>query len=260
MCACSVRTFRDGDEEDIVGLFNEVYREYGGFVPRTVEYWRWCCLKRPDVERDGVFLAFDGGRLCGYLVAGSSGNIWEFCVADGEREAVGVLLGEAVRYLEGVGVSSVNVNVPSGACVVEGLREAGFGEVPAEKMFVTTLSPAALFQALVTSRRGEFVGRFDDEFAVRLRDVPFEVGKEFSVKIRGVAVEVVEGFPSEPSVVVELGFMDLLSVLFGGSGAGRLFLAGKLRVRPFRKLGAVLRFLSAASLRGSWFFPLSDFG
>jgi hypothetical protein len=260
MCACSVRTFRDGDEEDIVGLFNEVYREYGGFVPRTVEYWRWCCLMRPDVERGGVFLAFDGGRLCGYLVAGSSGNVWEFCVADGEREAVGALLGEAVRYLEGVGVSSVNVNVPNGACVVEGLREAGFGEVPAERMFVSTLSPWMLVSALVASKRAELLGRFDDEFAVRLHDVPYGVGKEFSVRVRCGTVEAVEGFSAGASVVVEMGFVDLLSVLFGVSGARRLLFAGKMRVKPFRKSGAFLRFLSALRLKGAWFFPLSDFG
>src|SRR4030042_6661610 len=102
MHGLSVRTFRNGDEPAIVELFNNVYRGYGGFVPRTVEYWRWCCLKRPDVERNGIFLAFDSERLCGYLVAGSSGNIWEFCVADNDRDIAKTLLSEALDYLEKV--------------------------------------------------------------------------------------------------------------------------------------------------------------
>ena len=258
MCGYSVRAFRNGDEEEVVGLFNEVYGVYGGFVPRTVEYWRWCCLERPDVEKKGILLAFDGEKLCGYLVAGSSGSIWEFCVAD--DEAARVLLAEAVRHLEKMGVSSVNINIPRDASATRTLVEAGFGEIPAEQMFVTTLDPSALVSALITSRREEFVGRFDDEFHVRLHDAPYGCISEFSVKIRGETAEVVDGFPSEPSVAVELGFMDFLSVLFEGSSTSRLFLTAKMRVKPFRKLGAVLRFLSAVRLRNSWFFPLSDFG
>jgi hypothetical protein len=258
MCGYSVRAFRNGDEEEIVGLFNEVYGAYGGFVPRTVEYWRWCCLERPDVESEGVLLAFDGERLCGYVVAGSSGNVWEFCAAD--DEAARALLDEALKYLEGTGVSSVNVNIPRDISAARALVEAGFGEIPAEQMFVTTLAPSTLVSALIMSRREEFVGKFDDEFHVRLHDAPHGCASEFSVKIRGETVEVVDGFSSESSVVVELGFMDFLSVLFEGSSAGRLLLAGKMRVKPFRKLGAALRFLSAVRLRGSWFFPLSDFG
>lgn len=254
-----VRTVRDGDEPAIVELFNRVYRRYGGFVPRTVEYWRWCCLERPDVKKDGVFLAFDGGNLSGYAVAGSSGNIWEFCVADGDEKAADALLVEAVNYLEKTGVSSVNVNVPGDAAFTKSLRKAGFGEVPSLEMFVTTLNPAALVDALVTSRKQSFVGRFDDELAVRLHDVPYGVSKEFSVRIRDASVEIAEALTAKPSIIVDLGFSDFLSVLFGGSSVSRLFLSGKIKVKPLRKLFAVLALLSAIRLEGKWFFPLSDF-
>jgi hypothetical protein len=127
-------------------------------------------------------------------------------------------------------------------------------------MFVTTLDPAALISALITSRREEFVGRFDDEFRVRLHDAPYGCISEFTVRLRAETAEVVDGSPCEHSAVVELRFMDLLSVLFEGSSTVRLFLSGKMRVKPFRKLRAVLKFLSAVHLRNSWFFPLSDFG
>ena len=254
-----MRTFRDGDEEAVVRLFNEVYAGYGGFVPRTVEYWRWCCMERPDVEDDGVFLAFDGDRLCGYVVAGSSGNLWELCVADGERGAADAVVAEAVKYLGGVGVSSVNVNVPRGAGVVECLREAGFGEVPAERMFVTALNPAALVQALFSSGDSGLSGS-DDVFGFRLRGVPFGGEAEFSVDGRGGSVRVVDGFQSEPSVLVELGFMDFLSVLFEGLSAFRLFAEGRIRVRPFWKCRAALKVLSVARVKGAWFFSLSDYG
>jgi hypothetical protein len=259
---CKVRNFRGGDEEAIVRLFDQVYGGYGGYVPRTVEYWRWSCLQRPDVKEEGVFVVSEdeGGGLLGYAVVGSSGNIWEFCVKDGQKEAGGVLLAQAVKYLEGVGVSSANVNVPCNADVAEVLVEAGFGEVPAERMFVTSLSPAMLVRAVVGSWKSDEVGGFDDVLGFRLRDVPIGVGGEFSVKVRGGVVEVGEGFPSDASVVVEMGFMDFQSVLFNDSSAGRLFLAGRIRVKPFRKFGVALKFLGTIRLRCSWFFPLSDFG
>jgi hypothetical protein len=259
MSSFSVRTFKAGDEEGIVELFNRVYGRYGGFVPRTVEYWRWCCLERPDVKEEGVFLALRGDRLRGYLVAGSSGNIWEFCVDEGEREVAGFLLDEALRYFEKIGVSSVNVNVPRDAGIVENLRKAGFGEVPAERMFVTALNPAALVQALAAPRKNEVADK-DDEFGFRLHDVPYGVETEFSVKVNAGKVEVSEGSSSAPSVVVELGFMDLLSILFEGVSPGRMLITRRMKVRPFWKFGAVLGFLSAIRLRGSWYFPLSDYG
>jgi hypothetical protein len=260
MCGYSVRTFKEGDEEEIVALFNGVYDGYGGFVLRTVDYWRWCCLERPDVKKDGIFLAFDGAKLCGYVVVGSSGNVWEFCVAESEKEASRLLLEEAVTYLGRVGASSANVYVPRDAGVVESLREAGFSAIPTERMYVTTLNPVALVQALVSSGKGGLFGGFNEEFGFRLHDAPYGVGTVFSVKITGETVEVSEGFPPEPSAVVELSFMDLLSVLFEGSSVGMLFFARKIRVKPFQKLIVVLKFLSAVRLNGSWFFPLSDYG
>jgi hypothetical protein len=258
MSSYSVRTFRAGDEEGVVELFNRVYGGYGGFVPRTVEYWRWCCLERPDVEEDGIFLAFRDERLCGYLVAGSTGNIWEFCVAEEEKEAAKALLDEGVNHLERVGASSVNINVPHNAGIVEDLLNAGFGEIPAEKMFVTTLNPVALVRALVSSRKEELAGN-DGAFVFRLHEVPYGVEAEFSVKVNGEKVEVSKGFPSVPSVVVELDFMDLLSVLFEGTSPSKLLLTHKMKVRPFWKFRAILSFMSAIRLRGSWYFPLSDY-
>ena len=258
MSDLTVRTFSEGDEPAIVELFNRVYGEYGGFVPRTVEYWHWCCLERPDVKRDGILIAFDGERICGYIVAGSSGNIWEFCVVDDNREIGRALLDEAMIYLEKVGASSVNVNMPRDASIIESLQEIGFSIAPAGGMFVTTLYPARLVQALVTPRKKVLVERFDDEFSFRLRVMPNSVGKTFSVKIHETVVEVIEGFPSEPSIVVELELVHLLSVLFGGSSAARLLFTGKMRVKPFRKFGVVLKLLSTLCLKSPWFFPLSD--
>ncbi len=259
MCGLSVRVFRDGDEQIIVNLFNEVYSRYGGFVPRTAEYWRWCCLQRPDVEKNGVFLTFEGDKFQGYVVAGLSGNIWEFCVIDDDKQVTRALLNEAVNYLEKAGVSSIDINVPRGSNVAECLREADFSKLPAARMFVTSLDPAALVQALANPWKESLLKRIQGDFGIRLNNASYGVCNEFSVKIHDPSVEVVEGFPARPSAVVELEFMDFLSILLGRSSARRLLITRKLKVKPLRKLGAALTFLSTVRLRNSWYFPLSDY-
>jgi len=47
-CKYKIRSFEDGDENEIVQLFDRIYSDYGGFTLKTPEYWRWGCLKRPD--------------------------------------------------------------------------------------------------------------------------------------------------------------------------------------------------------------------
>jgi hypothetical protein len=253
-----VRRFRDGDEEEVSRLFNEVYQVYGGFVPRTVEYWRWCCLKRPDVRPDGIFLVCDGenGKVCGYAVVGSTGNVWEFC-AGGDRRRIGsILLAEVVKHLETVGVSSVNVNVPGEFGLDRIFEQQGFARVPPSVMFVSTLSPKKLLLALVADKRGDF----DEEIAFELEGVPLGVERTVSVRVRSGEVTVVDGFSQSASIKVKMGFIALMSVLFKGSGVYGPFFRGKIRVKPFWKVGKLLSFLRMARSGDSWFWPLSDFG
>jgi hypothetical protein len=259
MTSFTVRTFRNGDESAIVELFNKVHNNFSGFVPRSVEYWHWCCLKRPDVKQDGIFLAFIDEKLCGYIVTGLSGNVWEFCVNNDDEEVINVLLGKAEIYLDRAGVPSVNVNLPSNTGIEEILQESGFSQTPAGRMFVTTLSPAGLVQALVAPRKENLMKEFDDEFNFRLCEAPYGVSTNFFVKIHGNAIEVAEGVLSDPSIVVELELVDLLSALFGDMSATRLLFAGKLKIKPFWKFRTVVGLLSTLCLKSQWFFPLSDF-
>lgn len=101
-CKYKVRNFEDGDEIEFVRLFERVYADYGGFVLKTPEYWRWCCLERPDVKRDGIFVVVgEDEKVVGYVVVRRSGNNWELCYDrgfDGEK-IVSLLLDEATRYL-----------------------------------------------------------------------------------------------------------------------------------------------------------------
>lgn len=253
----AVRCYEKGDEKEIVRLFNQVYGAYGGFVPRTEEYWRWCCLLRPDVTEDGILLVREEEtkRLCGYAVVGLNGDVWEFCAGDDRGRVASTLLAGIIKYLESAGVSSVRINVPDEVVLDRVLEEEGFARIRLERMFVSTLSPRALLSALV----GKKELQFNEEIAFEFQDAPPGV-ENVSVRIHGGMITISDGLSESATVVVKCRFLVLLSVLFGVSSLRRAFLAGRIHVKPFWKASEVLRFLNFARLRSPWFWPLGDYG
>jgi len=70
-----LRTYRRGDGEALISLFNRVYENFAGFVPRTLEYWSWCVLSHPDLSEEGIVVAINAGRVVGYAAIERSGNV-----------------------------------------------------------------------------------------------------------------------------------------------------------------------------------------
>ena len=54
--AHTLRSYRPGDEPQIVKLWNDHYAGYAGLSTRTVEYWRWSILERPGLSPQDVLL------------------------------------------------------------------------------------------------------------------------------------------------------------------------------------------------------------
>jgi len=61
----TVRAYREGDEQGILALFNEVFAEYGPpFEPRTMDHWRWQFQDNPSGHH--TYVAEDPrGRIIG---------------------------------------------------------------------------------------------------------------------------------------------------------------------------------------------------
>lgn len=254
----SIRHYREGDADEAARLFNQRYAAYDGFVSRTPEYWLWSCLKRPDVNSDGVFFVSDNKnqRICGYAVVGSAGEIWEFC-ADGDEEIVSaLLLKEIVRYAESLGISSVNINVPSDRVLCNVLAQEGFSKVPADNMFVSTMSLVSLLSKLCEDKK--FGG--NEEINFIFDNVPFGVEKIISVKVRDREASVREGSSESAGVTVKMECPSLLSILFGTANVRREMIKGKIRVKPFWKTTKVTGFLDKIRLQNAWYWPLSDYG
>jgi hypothetical protein len=263
MCKYRVRLFEDGDEMEIVRLFNSMYDGYGGFTLRTAEYWRWCCLKRPDVETRGVFVVVDEDeKVVGYAVVGSSGNIWELCYDPkrGGEEIVSLLLSEATRYLEEVGAVSITFNAPREDRVFCNVgRVHGFAVLPPRKMFLSVLNLGELISEIVKNRKEELTGKFDEAVLVKLKDAPFWINNRVFIQISRDGVKV-EHEPLPSTIIVETDVISLSSLLFGILSPIQSLIRLKLKVKPFWKIPTLLRLLSSLQVKAPWFFPLSDYG
>jgi ribosomal protein S18 acetylase RimI-like enzyme len=256
-----VRSYEEGDEIQLTRLFNSVYQTYGGFVPKTPEYWRWCCLDRPDVEKKRIIIVVCGEKIVGYAVVGKSGNIWEFCfdhAYDGKKIA-SLILGEAIEYLENFGAESATLNVPfEDLLAKEVCQRFGFVEVPSERLYLGVLDFERFLQLLVSAKKEKLKG-FNDEVLITFRNAPFWIDPHISVKVENWNTQI-EEVNKRHKVLIETDIETFTSILFGTAKPLWAWLRFRLKIHPLRKVRDALKLLSSLSLNNPWFFPGSDFG
>ena len=257
------RTYKEGDETEIVQLFNCIHKNYAGFVPRTSDYWRWSCLKRPDVESEGILVVNDGEKIIGYAVVGKTGNIWEFCydpAYDGNA-IVAIILEWSANYVENAGGDCVVFNAPSNDQL---LREVcvnlGFAEKSPPCMFLNVLDfPQFIFEIL-NSKRDKLVKYDEDILFKAVKPLPWYDGKSL-IEIRNGMVSVNQKTDdNKPSVIIEADVSTIVSCILGTQGLLKSFFYFRIRVKPFWKSFKILKLLSLMVLKNAWFSPGADYG
>lgn len=261
----SVRTFEDGDEVAIVKLFEKAYMNYGGFTIKTPECWRWCCLQRPGVEKEGILLALDkeSNKIVGYVVAGKSGNLWELsCDPENDRKAiVKFLLCEATAYLESVGASSVNFTAPQSDPIIKQVcKECGFAASPPPKMFLSVLNPQMIVNLQASDIANKLRAKFDEAILLRIKDAPFWINDTISIHINRDGVTVEDAPRARTTIQLQIDYITFSSMLFGNISPFGAFIRSRLKIRPLSKISTALKLLSYLQIGAEWSFPLSDYG
>lgn len=257
-----VRTFQDGDEVEILRIFEDCYYEYAGYVVRTPEYWRWCCLERPDVSRNSVFVVID--RLetpVGYAVVGKSGNVWELSVnkASNVEEIAKLLLKAAIDFTLKSGASSVSLHAPIEDEAIRAVcNKLGFDENKPPDVFVSVLDFKRLFLLLAKDQK-EQLKQVNEDVEVRLRGAPTWMASRIGLKIRNGNVRILEEV-QKPTVSIELDTITLSKLLLQQENSFFMWLRGRVSVKPFWKIRSVLKLFSLLNMKASWFTPLSDYG
>lgn len=257
-----VRTYKEGDEKAFISLFNSVYKDFAGFVPRTPEYWRWCCIARPDVEKNGIIVIEKEAEIIGYVVVGKSGNIWELCYnpAYVSKTVVLKLLKWAIRYLEKVGGNSVTLNVPANDHVlIEVCEELGFVESLPPTMFISILD-FQRFIAEVLHDRSKMLRKFNGAVSIRLRNCPDWCNETILLRIKDGNVSVKGENTDKAEFLVETDIQTITSCILGTTSCMKAIFSSRLKIRPFWKIRKFLRLISLLRIRDSWFSPSADFG
>jgi hypothetical protein len=230
-------------------------------VPRTTEYWRWSCLNRPDVEKEGILIALHKGKIVAFAVVGKSGNIWESCVDDAhdKKALLSLLLEHSIEYLTRAGSDAVTLNLPSDDSVArETCESLGFSELPPDDIFLSVLDFRQLLTLFCNAKKDK-LSRIDGDFLIRFKDAPSWISPFILMKFRNGQAEI-ENENRSCEVLIETDIATFTSLMFGTTKSLWALARFRLKIYPRWKLRGVLRLFSLMRLDDPWFFPRSDLG
>ena len=252
-------SFVSSDEAEIVNLFNTEYTKLAGFVPRTVEYWRWCCLNRPDVDEKGIVVVKKMGTIVGYIVVGKSGNIWELCYNSkyNGKAIVSSLLTWALGYAKTANCDSLVLNAYVDDKVVrEVCDELDFAQSPSEPLFLSVLDLPELICAVLRDRN--LSSRKNEVFWFNLSNCPTWCVSSFGIKLCDKEVYILTEDHESSKTTITTDMPTFVALMFGKENALKALLSRKVRADGFLGAFRVLKFFGLLKVNSPWFIPRAD--
>ena len=257
----ATRTYIRGDETAFVSLFNVENANLAGFVPRTVEYWRWCCLMRSDVDEKGILVVEKEKNVVGYVVVGKSGNIWELCYDSSlnSKTIVVKLLTWAVDYARNIGSDSVVLNAYIEDPVVREIcQDLDFAESLPAPVFLSVLDLPRLMQEVLQAKNQDL--DTNEMFWFNLKNCPPWCAPGFGVRLEKNRVTVLKEPVLVSSTTIEAEMSTIVALMFGTENVLIDIISLKVRFYPFWKMSKVHKLLSLLQSKTPWFTPRADIG
>jgi hypothetical protein len=257
----AARTYVQGDETALVLLFNKEQATLAGFVPRTVEYWHWCCLKRPDVSEEGILVLEKENKTVGYVVVGKSGNIWELCYDSSQKAKIIVskLLTWAEDYARSVGCDSIVLNAyVKDPLVREVCKDMDFAESPPEPMFLSVLDMPQLMREVLQAKNQSL--DLAEVFWFNLKNCPPWCVDSFGIMLSKNDIVILEKPNHFSKVTIDVEMSTLVALIFGAEGVFRALFSSKIRFDHFWNVFKVFRFIRLLQVKSDWFTPRADIG
>jgi hypothetical protein len=262
----TIRHFRPGDEEAIIALFTLAYHDYGGYVLRDKDHWRWNVLQRPGVEAENILLCVDiAGRARAYGVLSTEGDVLEFAVTPEapphlRRQMAAALLEGMEARGRAMGRESISADLPR---IDEPIREAaeaaGYRMEPAESLQLVVVDLVALLQEILRDRTGELGGLDGRTIVLEIAPGRCRFLSHDRIQIRAASTVTVEAATGqEPeSISVGIDLTTLMGVVFQGDDPDELIRSEHVRVRP-EDHGPARALLSAMAVSAPWYIPHAD--
>jgi hypothetical protein len=256
----AARTYVQGDEIALVLLFNNEQANLAGFVPRTVEYWRWCCLQRPDVSEKGILVVEKENKIVGYVVVGKSGNIWELCYDSSHKAKtiVSKLLTWAEDYARSVGSNSIVLNAyVKDPLVREVCKGMDFAESPPELMFLSVLDLPQLMREVLQAKNLNLDS--NEVFWFNLKNCPTWCVDSFGLMLSKNDIVILEKPNHLSKVTIDVEMSTLVALIFGAKGVFRALFSSKIRFDHLWNVFKVIWFIRLIQVKSDWFTPRADF-
>lgn len=259
-----LRTYQHGDEGELIPLFNNVYKHFAGFVPRTPEYWKWCILSRPGLSEEGVVVALYGDRIVGYAAVENSGSILEFCYDPNYegKTIVTKLLGWCLNYAEDQGANSATLNAPVQDNLIRQVcREKDFTETPFDPVFLRVLDLPYILRKIVDQKR-KVEKDLSETILINLRKFPSWCAGHVSILVQDGEITVSSTRLQQPTIKIDVDISTISSCIFGSRRTlYKEILKRRLKIRPLRKILRAVKILSMCQLKNpSWYVPRADYG
>ncbi len=267
--AALVRPYQPGDEGSIVQLSNRCLAPYAGWMPRTVDYWRWSTLARPGVRPTDILLLENDGKVVGYTaMLARDGSVLEFCVdpdqpSRGRRALIKQLIGALEEHARASECDSLTFCEPASDTLLDkALRESGYVVEQGQYFSVGVLNPRCLLQQVLTGRRDQLSGMSVTAFVFELSPgkYPYLLNTRLHVRVEP-NVEVTDisdaaQYPKE--CVIRLDLCALTELLFCAATVDFLLQQSRLDIRPQASLADARRLLETLAIRSLWHVPRSD--
>jgi hypothetical protein len=259
--------YSEGDETTLLPIFNKYYGEYGGFVPRTLQHWVWCCKLHPDIGSEGIFVACHGHEIVGYAAVGRLSQqeggyiIYELAynpAYDGQS-IVSALINRVSVFVEEQRGNYITFPAPSDdrnvreVCDVLAFRETPLNEVIGFIIFDTT----TLIEHIIEQKRNHWKGG-DGTFLIQLNNLP-PPHNHITVQLKPNNFTVFNKTAQNDNLIrIQTDFTTFNEILFGGKSILKAILKSKLSITPLSKMRRGIRFLSLLTLGNRWYIPRLD--
>jgi hypothetical protein len=263
-----LRPYQPGDERAIVELSNRCLAAYAGWVPRTVDYWRWSILQRPDVGPTDILLLDSGGQILGYTVLGRDGSVLDFCVdpeqpSRGRRTLIERLIAGLEERARARHCDTLTFSEPSSDRLVDqALRESGYVVDQPHCFSLGVLNPLSLLQQLLLARGAQLPKLQSPSFVFELNPGPYPfllnsrllLQLEPQPQVRDIS-DLAE-YPQE--CVLRMDLCALTELLLCGVTVDSLLQQSQLEIRPAAHLADARKLLDVLAIRSLWHIPRSD--
>jgi len=261
---CRIRTYRRGDEEELVRLFNDAHKDYAGFTLRTPEFWLWLCRNRPGVHEEGIFIAETDDEVLGYAVVSDFGDVLEFCYKANQTGEENVLkLLEAIEgYVKNAGAGSITLNAPADDPIIRSAcSRLGYAESsPSYALQLSVVDLPGFIREILLSKLKKMRTHSGEEILLKIGQPSTTDYDYIALRIRNNDLWVERKRTENPDFTIQTDKGTLISYISRNSSFVRGILTGKIKVSPFWKLSRALTLFSLLELDAPWYFPLGDYG